>query len=151
MKATYPKCLVLIEGSIDWHDPTMRGVMLSIMVDWGIPYINTKDVQGSIKVISMLFGKYGQYRSTREPPPAVRKSKKISEIKLAMCCCVEGIGIVTAKKLMATEPLIFSTVLGEEYTRKILKEIIGDKTLKQKMIQKRLLAVIYNYEDVKDV
>jgi ERCC4-type nuclease len=148
MKNTYKHSLVIIEGVIDMDNRTVCGIYTSLVVDWGIPVINTLDTKDTASIIAKLFTKYGAHRvASLHLPDAVRKSKNMRQIRLAMLCCVEGIGLATAKKLIEAEPLLLSTVLGEEYVKKLLKEIIGNNTPNQKAIQKRLLSVLYNSEE----
>lgn len=148
MKNTYTHNLVIIEGVIDWNDRTVCGIYTSLIVDWHIPVINTLSTKDSADKIAKLFTKYGAHRvASLHLPDAVRKSKNMKQIRLAMLCCIEGIGLSTAKKLIEKEPLLLSTVLGEDYVKQLLKEVIGNNTPNQKAIQKRLLSVLYNSEE----
>jgi ERCC4-type nuclease len=141
MKSTYKKTLLIIEGDFDWNNKMLVGIWQSVIVGWQIPVIFTKDHSDTADRVAKIFLKYGNYKVSSILPMAVHKAKSSKEIKLGMLCCVEGIGIQTAKKLSQKEPLIISTVLGEEYVESVLNDLnINSK------VKKRLLSVLFNNE-----
>jgi len=141
MKSTYKKTLVIIEGDFDWNNKMLVGIYHSVIVGWQIPVIFTKDHSDTADKVAKLFLKYGNYKVSGILPMAVHKAKSPKEIKLGMLCCVEGIGLQTAKKLCDKEPLIISTVLGEEYVESVLDDLKVNTKVK-----KRLMGVLYNNE-----
>jgi ERCC4-type nuclease len=141
MKSTYKKTLVIIEGDFDWNNKMLVGIYYSVIVGWQIPVIFTKDHSDTADKVAKLFLKYGNYKVSGILPMAVHKAKSPKEIKLGMLCCVEGIGLQTAKKLCDKEPLIISTVLGEEYVESVLDDLKVNTKVK-----KRLMGVLYNNE-----
>lgn len=141
MKSTYKKTLLIIEGDFDWSNKMLVGIYHSVIVGWQIPVIFTKDHSDTADKVAKLFLKYGNYKVSSILPMAVHKAKSPKEIKLGMMCCVEGIGIQTAKKLCDREPLIISTVLGEEYVESVLDDLKVNSKVK-----KRLMGVLYNNE-----
>jgi ERCC4-type nuclease len=141
MKSTYKKTLLIIEGDFDWNNKMLVGIYHSVIVGWQIPVIFTKDHSDTADKVAKLFLKYGNYKVSSILPMAVHKAKSPKEIKLGMLCCVEGLGIETAKKILKEEPLIISTVLGSDYLESKLSDISVNKK-----VSKRLMDVLFNNE-----
>ncbi len=141
MKATYKKTLLIIEGDFDWNNRMLVGIWESVVVSWQIPVILTKNLDDTADKIAKLFMKYGNYKVSSILPMAVHKAKNPREIKLGMLCCVEHLGIETAKKILKEEPLIIGTVLGEDYLESKLSDIGVNKK-----VSKRLMDVLYGNE-----
>lgn len=141
MKDTYKKTLLIIEGEFDWNNRWLVGIYESVIVGWQIPIILTKNLDDTADKVAKLFYKYGNYKVSSVLPMAVHKAKNPKEIKLGMLCCTEGLGIETAKKIVKEEPLVISTVLGQEY----LEQKLSDLKVNKK-VSKRLMDVLYNNE-----
>jgi len=140
MKATYKKPIVLIEGLFPMEDRQCSGIFYAIVGGWNIPVIFTMNRRESADRISKLFDKYGEGSQNRIPPAVVKKEASTKKIKWAMLQCVEGIGGVTAQRILEKEPLIISTACNYGY---IIKTLKGIKGLTPKA-QKRLEKVLFN-------
>jgi ERCC4-type nuclease len=140
MKATYKRCLVIIEGTFSLESKQNQGIYYSIIGGWNIPVIFTLNERGTAKEIAKLFDKYGEGSLHRIPPPVVKKERSTTEIKLSMLQCVMGIGDTVAERILDAEPLIISTACDFRYISKMLGSI---KNLTPKA-KRRLEKVLFN-------
>ena len=119
MKATYPNCLLLVEGFEDnatktrrvdgkvermpmneSEIKTVRSIETSVLMSWGMPFIQTKNHFDTARRISELYAKYSKEKSSGPPKAAVKKSKKPEEIRLEMLQCIENCGPVLAHRIL---------------------------------------------------
>jgi len=130
LKHTYKYPFLLIEGTVDWSEPVLAGVLNSVLLFSNVKLIFTDSQRQSAIEIVKLYNKYGTAKSGTPPPPAVVRGKTVKEIRWGMLQCIRGIGPNGANKVMAIDPCIFTTpdkILFYERAKKIKgikKEII---------------------------
>ena len=107
MRNTYEQQILLIEGTIDYKDRLLMGILTTIILFWKYQTIFSKDKNETVEWIEKLFTKYGVGKTSRIPPAAVRKYKEIKDIQFEMLQCIQGIGTVKAKKILEQNPDIF--------------------------------------------
>jgi ERCC4-type nuclease len=126
LKDTYKKPYVLIEGFLDWKDRMICGTALAILDSWRIPILNSCDHAQSALIIGRLFERYGTARTSRVPPPAVKKGYTRRQMQVNMCQVIPHVGGVMANKIVDKNPHIFAWNYGTDYgTAKIDLNIQG--------------------------
>ncbi|PIN77244.1 hypothetical protein COV15_02765 [Candidatus Woesearchaeota archaeon CG10_big_fil_rev_8_21_14_0_10_34_12] len=128
----YEKCFLIIEGIEEqelYNDyaggingNAIRGFLLSIILDFQIPVIFTKDYQDSAKFLTILIKKQNSKTEISLNPK--RKSKSLNEQKQFVIEGFPGIGPKSAKKLLEKFSSIKNITNASEEE---LKEILGKK------------------------
>jgi len=111
MKDTYQQPMLLVEGMINWKDPYLSGILTTVLLFWKYQTIFTLGMEETALAVGHLFTKQGIGRSGRLPPAAVKKQSTPRDILLEMFQCIEGIGPVTAKKILDQIPIESLVVL----------------------------------------
>jgi ERCC4-type nuclease len=99
------KCFLLIEGfdyeygKFNVHENAVRGMMLSVATDFGIPTIFTKDEEDTAKFLILLARKF-EKPITGYSIRQMKTPKTIEEQKQFILEGFQGIGPTTAKKLL---------------------------------------------------
>jgi len=127
LKDTYKKPLVLFEGVIDdtekvrnvrigrrrfkkgfvltdGEKQTLRQIQHSTILGWGIPIIQSTDIEDTARRIAMIYNREMGYTVSTPPGPAVKKSVDVKEIRYNMVCCVDGIGGTLGKRILKVTP-----------------------------------------------
>lgn len=102
LKDTYEKPLLLIEGSIDYKNKLVTGILFAVLLRWNIPYINTYNIYDTAEAVSRMFIKCGQNKVKGYPPAAVKKETTIEKIQWTMLQCIRNVGPSTATKILET-------------------------------------------------
>jgi len=121
LRRTYAIPILLLEGwgSYSTLDKFTQGVITTLLLFWKQSIIISHDWLESAKWIEGLFLKYGVGKSNREPPAVVKKPKTIRDTKLEMLQCIQGVGPVTAKKILDAVPNIFLNNINLEVLKHI--------------------------------
>jgi len=139
----YPKYFLIIEGfdykydKFNVHENAIKGMFLSIAMDFQIPIIFTKDEEDTANFLILTAKKYEK----QKPENAIRQSithKTEKEQKQFILEGFPGIGPIAAKNLLAefsTLKKIFNTT--ENQLKKIKK--LDDKKIKKfiKLLEKK--------------
>jgi ERCC4-type nuclease len=123
MKDTYKKCLIIVEGYINWKDRLVSGILQGIIIGWQVPYINTVNQYETAEVLAKLFDKYGTSKVNDIPPPAVRKGKTPKQIKWCMLQCVSGIGPKGATEVLKELPDFANGAYEDVWVKEVLRKI----------------------------
>lgn len=107
LKDTYKKPLVLIEGFIDWDDRMVSSIVIGITEGFGVPYVNSSSRYQSATIIGRIWERYGVARTSKIPPPAVKKGYTTQQIKWCMLQTIPHLGVVVAKRVVDEIPYIF--------------------------------------------
>jgi ERCC4-type nuclease len=108
LKDTYKKPLVLIEGFIDWDDRMVSSIVIGITEGFSVPYINSSGHNQSANIIGRIWERYGVARTSKIPPPAVKKGYSNNQITWMMLQTIPHLGGVLAKRIADADPYIFS-------------------------------------------
>ena len=108
MRNTYEQQILLIEGTIDYKDRLLMGILTTIILFWKYQTIFSKDKNETVEWIERLYTKFGINRAIKEPPIAVIRSDTPEDIRWAMCQTVKGIGSKIAREIIKNNPKIFS-------------------------------------------
>lgn len=100
LRRTYQQPMLLIEGFIDWKDPVLSGTLCTILLFWKYQVIFTLGKAETALAVGHLFTKFGVGKSGRLPPCAVKKRRTVGDIMLEMLQIFEGVGPVTAKRIL---------------------------------------------------
>jgi Fanconi anemia group M protein len=100
MKASFQKPIIVVEGSLNIedlfylrniHPNAIRGLLLTIMVDEGIPIIFTKDEEETVNLLEIL-ARREQIEQKRMPQiKVVKKVKTIADAQEALIASIPGI------------------------------------------------------------
>lgn len=108
LKDTYKKPALLVEGFIDWHDRQVSGVLIGVTTGYGMPYYNSLNHQQSAEIIGRIFERYGTAKTSKVPPPAVKRGYTPKQIQWCMLQTIPKIGGVTAARILDEYPHIFT-------------------------------------------
>lgn len=127
LRRTYKIPILLIEGwgGLEKLDKFTQGVLTTLLLFWKQSIIFSYDWRETSKWVEVLFLKHGIGKSNRTPPAVVKKHKNIKDIRLEMLQCIQGIGPVTAKKILEAVPDVFSALHDSIDLNKLLKSIKG--------------------------
>ena len=106
LKDTYKKSSLLIEGYINWNDRQISGVIISVTNGYGIPYYNSINHYQSAEIIGRIWERYGIAKTSRIPPPAVKRGYTPEQIRWCMLQTIPKIGGVTAQRILEANPYI---------------------------------------------
>jgi len=129
LKATYKTPLVIIEGTIDFKDKLVSGILFGLLLGWKIPYINTYNVYDTAEAVSRMFTRYGENKAKGYPPAAVRKEASPTKIRWAMLQCCKGIGPATATKILKS--IDYKELFRGDVTSKKLCKVVNAKIAKR--------------------
>ena len=107
LKDTYKKPYLLVEGTIDWSEPVLAGVLNSLLLFSPIKVIFTSNERQTAIQISKMYKKYGSDRSGTPPPPAVIHGSTPKQVRWAMLQCIRKIGPNGANKILEAIPDLF--------------------------------------------
>lgn len=122
LKDTYKKPIVIIEGTVNWKDKMVAGIILSTLLKWNIPIIQTHNIYDTAEKIYQMFTCYGSNKCKSYPPIVVKKGLTVKEIQWCMLMTVRGIGTETAKKILK---YVEFKCIGECDPKQLSKNIKG--------------------------
>ena len=109
MKAAFQKPIIIVEGSLNIedlfylrniHPNAIRGLLLTIMVDEGIPIIFTKNEEETVNLLEIL-ARREQINEKRMPQiKVVKKIRTISDAQEALVASIPGINKQLAVNLL---------------------------------------------------
>ncbi|MEO2154645.1 MAG: ERCC4 domain-containing protein, partial [Nanoarchaeota archaeon] len=110
MKASFQKPIIVVEGSLNIedlfylrniHPNAIRGLLLTIMVDEGIPVIFTKNEEETVNLLEIL-ARREQIEQKRKPQiKVVKKVKTIADAQEALIASIPGINRQLAVNLLS--------------------------------------------------
>ena len=107
----YPKHFLIIEGfyydykqeNINIHENAVRGMLLSVALDFKVPIIFTKNEEDTAKFLILTARKYEKQTKTKTFSPSIRPQKTIKSIQEQKQFILEGfpgIGPTISKQLL---------------------------------------------------
>jgi len=129
----YPQQILLIEGMDDYplyefgkvNPNAIRGMMLSIMLDFNIPIVLTKNYEDTVQFL-ILLDKKQRKKPKQISLMAKRKAHSLAEQQQFILEAFSGIGPATAKKLLKQFKTIKKVINAKE------KDLIKVKLQKKK-------------------
>ena len=100
LKDTYKKPIVIIEGIVNWKDKMVAGIILSTLLKWNIPIIQTHNIYDTAERIYQMFTCYGANKCKSYPPIVIKKGLTVKEIQWCMLMTIRGVGTETSKKIL---------------------------------------------------
>ena len=140
LRNTYKTPILLIEGTINWKDRLLSGIICTIILFWKYQTIFTHNTQETALVLNNLFIKYGIGKSNREPPAPVIRAETPEKVTWAILQCFKGIGPKTATEILNIEPNIFR---GRYSSKELRNKLSKVKRLKKEPLE-LLIKVISN-------
>lgn len=122
LRDTYEHPMVLIEGTINYKDKLLSGIIFAILKSWKIPIIPTYNIYDSAEAIYRLFTKCGNNQTKSYPPVAVKKASTVKEIQWCMLQSIRGIGPTVSKEILKRAEFIN---IGNQNPKKLSKSIRG--------------------------
>ena len=148
LKDTYKKPSLLIEGFIDWDDRTVSSIIIGVTNGFGIPYYNSVHKLQSAQIIGKVFERYGVARTSRIPPPAVKKGYTPKQVKWMMLQTVPHLGGVMATRLLEELPWLFSMETHKSHSINLGQLSLRlDKIKGLNKDSKEMLLRVFDYED----
>ncbi len=142
LKASYEKPLIIVEGSTDLedlfnlrdiHPNAIRGLLLTIMIDYNIPIIFVKNEEEFVNLLEIL-ARREQLKGNKKPlVKIVKKTKTIKEAQEILISSIPGINIQLASNLLlyfknpknianaSVNELKKVPLIGEEKAKKIFE------------------------------
>ena len=125
LKDTYKKPSLLIEGFIDWDDRTVASIIIGVTNGFCIPYYNSLNKVQSAQIIGKIFERYGVARTSKIPPPAVKKGYTKKQLQWQMLQTVPHLGGTAATRVLEVMPDIFVHTYSNLFIEWQLKKVQG--------------------------
>ena len=106
LKRNYERPLIVIEGEQDIfsvrnvHPNSIRGMMATIIVSYGIPLIQTKNSKETAALFSIIAKREQEETGTTFSPHADRKPLTLKEQQEYLVSALPGVGITLSKPLL---------------------------------------------------
>lgn len=124
LRETYKYPLVIVEGTLDYKDKLISGILFSLTFGWKIQWISTYNTYDTAEAISRMFTRYGTNKASGYPPSCVRKEMSPNKIRWAMLQCIRNVGPTTATNILK-EVEFKALVNGEVDSKKLAKSVKG--------------------------
>jgi len=142
LKASYERPLIIVEGSTDIedlfnlrdiHPNAIRGLLLTIMVDYNIPIIFVKNEEEFVNLLEILARREQLKNNKRPLVKIVKKTKTVKEAQETLISSIPGINVQLASNLLlyfknpknianaSVSELKKVPLIGEEKAKKIFE------------------------------
>jgi len=112
----------------DINQKLFEGSINSIILFWKkIRIVRTENKKHTARKLRDLYIKYGVGKSGKPPPAPVKKGKTPREIRLYMLQCVEGVGPLTARRIMEACPTFTDLQRYSGRPKELTKKVKGLK------------------------
>ena len=131
LKKNFEKTVLIIEGEEDIyavrqiHPNAIRGMLASLVLDFGIPVLYTKNPRETAAVLAVM-AKREQDRG-RDFSYHERKPRTLNEQQEFIVSSLSGIGVQTARKLLENFHSI-KNIVNASKEELLLLEGVGEKT-----------------------
>ncbi|MEK6950887.1 MAG: DEAD/DEAH box helicase [Nanoarchaeota archaeon] len=137
LKKNFDKAVVIIEGEEDIytvrkvHANAIRGMLSSIVLDFGVPVLYTKNAKDTAGLLAVMAKR--EQEKNRDFSYPERKPHTLQEQQEFLLSSLPGIGVVTAKNLLAHFGSIKKVMIAEK-EELMNVEGIGEKTAQRLQI-----------------